>query len=94
MSTQGQGAAVLEQQGPQRSGQRLCRQQGPARLLLCQVPYAQTRVEAECLRCHLADWCRRRGYDQASTTLGEITGVLREVFGEADREPVLASSSM
>lgn len=45
------------------------RQQGPARVLLCQIPYAQTSAGAERLRRHFADWCRQHGYDQASATL-------------------------
>lgn len=45
------------------------RQQAPARLLLCQVPYAQTKAEAERLRRHFAAWCHQRGYADAAATL-------------------------
>lgn len=45
------------------------KQQAQARLLLCQIPHAQTRAEAERLRSHFVDWCCQRGYGDAVATL-------------------------
>ena len=45
------------------------KQQAQARLLLCQIPYAQNCAEAERLRAHFADWCRQHGYADAIVTL-------------------------
>ena len=45
------------------------KKQAQARVLLCQIPYAQTRAEAERLRKHFADWCHQHGYADAIATL-------------------------
>ena len=45
------------------------KQQAQARLLLCQIPYAQTRAEAERLRLHFVDCCRQHGHAEALVTL-------------------------
>ena len=46
------------------------RQQAQAKRLLCQIPYAETRAEAERLRSNAEAWCRKRGYGEAAATLG------------------------
>lgn len=45
------------------------KQQAPARMLLCQIPYALTRAEAERLRSHFGNWCHQQGYGEAAATL-------------------------
>jgi transposase-like protein len=44
-------------------------QQGVARVMLCQIPYAETRAEAERLRDQFLGWCEDRGHDRAAQCL-------------------------
>ncbi len=45
------------------------RQQPAAKALLCQIPYAETRREAERRREQFGHWCRQRGYPEAAQCL-------------------------
>ena len=45
------------------------RQQPAAKSLLCQIPYAETRREAERRREQFGHWCRQRGYPEAARCL-------------------------
>jgi len=45
------------------------RQQPAAKALLCQIPYAETRREAERRREQFGHWCRQRGYADAAQCL-------------------------
>lgn len=45
------------------------KQQAQAKVLLSQIPYAETQAKAERLRASFADWCRQRGHDHAASTL-------------------------
>jgi len=45
------------------------KQQAQAKLLLSQIPYAETQAQAERLRSYFSDWCRERGHDHAAGAL-------------------------
>ena len=45
------------------------RQQAAAKLLLCQIPYAETRREADRRREQFVRWCAQRGYPEAAQCL-------------------------
>ncbi len=45
------------------------RQQTAAKALLCQIPYAETRREAERRREQFVHWCRQRGHPEAAQCL-------------------------
>ena len=40
-----------------------------AKLILCHIPYAETRKEAERVKSRFVTWCRERGYQAAAETL-------------------------
>ena len=40
-----------------------------AKLILCHIPYAETRKEAERAKSRFVAWCRERGYQAAAETL-------------------------
>jgi transposase-like protein len=43
--------------------------QAHARLLLTQIPYAQTQEDAEQLKAGYQHWCRQKGLEEAATGL-------------------------
>jgi transposase-like protein len=45
------------------------REHTQAKLVLCHIPYAETRKEAERLKSRFVAWCRERGYQAAAETL-------------------------
>ncbi|MFQ5918112.1 MAG: IS256 family transposase [Candidatus Binatia bacterium] len=45
------------------------REHGQAKLVLCHIPYARTRKEAERLKSRFLAWCCERGYQAAAETL-------------------------
>jgi len=45
------------------------REHTQAKLILCHIPYAETRKEAERVKSRFIAWCRERGYQAAAETL-------------------------
>jgi transposase-like protein len=45
------------------------REHTQAKLILCHIPYAETRKEAERVKSRFIAWCRERGYQGAAETL-------------------------
>jgi|TARA_Y100000310_G_scaffold83003_1_gene79676 transposase-like protein len=45
------------------------REHTQAKLILCRIPYAETRMEAQRLKTRFLDWCHERNHEAAAETL-------------------------